>query len=273
MENLAERNPLQIMIVDDVPINRRVLGLLLSRLGYRPDLAESGSAVLSMLSRRTYDLIFMDINMPDMDGIATIRQIRSLPTLAHQPRIVAVTGNLQWRKAEIVTAGADGVMVKPVHFHQLKRMFLLDDRQPSPHSPAVSHSTADILDQKIVQSLISLDDGDFIRDLVETADRELPTEVDLLETALRSGTADSAIAHAHRLRGAAATLGGRDLATQAGIMECLARRGDLEAPLDHLVAIRSTLSLTLLELRRLASKPPNAQVGPKMCNFRAASSA
>jgi len=252
VENLAEQNPLKILIVDDVPVNRRVLGLLLYRLGYRPDLAESGLEVISLLARRAYDLIFMDINMPQLDGIATIRQIRSQPDWVHKPRIVAVTGDLQWRKAEVVAAGADEFLVKPVHFQQLKRMFL-QENLGAPGAPDEPGSISELLDQEMVLSLIGLDDGGFIRDLVETANSELPMEIDLLETALRSGTAHSAIVHAHRLRGAAATLGGRELASQAGILEGLARQGDLAAPLAQLGGIRATLSQTLRELRRLAS--------------------
>jgi len=77
-ENLALKKPLRILVAEDNPSNQKVLVEMLRKLGYRADMAADGLEVLEALERQPYDLVFMDVKMPEMDGIAATREIRRL---------------------------------------------------------------------------------------------------------------------------------------------------------------------------------------------------
>ena len=112
---LAARYPLRILVAEDNPVNQRVALLLLEHLGYRADLAGNGREVLDALARQTYDLVLMDLRMPVMDGLETMRRIRSEWGDIRRPRVVALTASaLPEERAAAIAAGMDGFVAKPV---------------------------------------------------------------------------------------------------------------------------------------------------------------
>jgi signal transduction histidine kinase/DNA-binding response OmpR family regulator len=112
---LADRLPLRLLVVDDVPVNRQLALLLLQRLGYRADAVASGSEALATLQATPYDVVFMDVQMPELDGYATTRAIRRLPAPFVQPWIIAMTahGRPEDRQA-CLEAGMDDFLAKPI---------------------------------------------------------------------------------------------------------------------------------------------------------------
>ncbi|MSU51311.1 MAG: response regulator, partial [Opitutus sp.] len=124
-ENLAESHPLAILLAEDNPVNQRVAKLMLQRLGYRADSALNGREVLAAVERRSYDLVFMDMQMPEIDGLQATREIcRRLP-FGERPRIVAMTANASPADREqCLAAGMDEFMTKPVRLQDLRRELL-----------------------------------------------------------------------------------------------------------------------------------------------------
>jgi CheY-like chemotaxis protein len=101
-------------------VNQKVALLLLRKLGYEADLAADGLEVLDALQRQPYDLILMDVQMPEMDGLETTRRIRHLGSLAQQPRIIAMTANaMQGDRAQCLAAGMDDYISKPMRIQDL----------------------------------------------------------------------------------------------------------------------------------------------------------
>ena len=110
---LGARCPLRVLLVDDNRINQKVAIRTLEKMGYRPDLATNGIEALRAVEDGGYDLVLMDVQMPEMDGIEATRRIRVLP-LAHQPEIVAMTASVLERdRDECLEAGMDAFLVKP----------------------------------------------------------------------------------------------------------------------------------------------------------------
>ncbi len=113
---------LHILLAEDDALNRKVTLLMLRRLGYDADVVTSGIDVLRALGRQPYDLILMNIVMPEMDGFEAARKIRAL-TGINQPKIIAFTAyilpDLRKRCAE---AGMDDCLIKPVHLEGLSAM-------------------------------------------------------------------------------------------------------------------------------------------------------
>jgi len=112
---MAAQYPLRILLAEDNLINQKLALRLLSGMGYAADLATNGVEVLTALQHRTYDLVLMDVQMPEMDGLAASRQICSLYAAADRPKIIAMTANvMQEDRQNCFAAGMDDYLSKPI---------------------------------------------------------------------------------------------------------------------------------------------------------------
>ena len=119
-KHLAERHPLQILLAEDNPINQKVALKILERMGYRADIAANGLEVLQALERQAYDLVLMDIQMPEMDGEEATRLIRQNLPEDRRPYIVAMTAHaLEGDREKYLSAGMDDYIKKPVRVEEL----------------------------------------------------------------------------------------------------------------------------------------------------------
>ncbi len=118
-ESLSGQKPLSILVAEDNPSNQRVLVEMLKRMGYRPDAVTDGREVLRALELRPYDLVLMDIRMPEMDGITATQVIRKLWP-EKRPRIVAITAYaMPGDQKMCIDAGMDDYISKPVQKREL----------------------------------------------------------------------------------------------------------------------------------------------------------
>jgi len=119
--NLAKRLPLRLLLADDNPINQKVGLSVLRKLGYQADLAKNGLEVLNLLELGSYDLIFLDVQMPEMDGLEVAQRICSRYPMSSRPRIVAMTGNaLVGDREKCLAAGMDDYISKPVRVGEIQ---------------------------------------------------------------------------------------------------------------------------------------------------------
>jgi CheY-like chemotaxis protein len=113
--NLARRLPMRLLLADDNPINQKVGLSVLHKLGYRADVANNGLEVLKALEQKVYDLLFLDVQMPEMDGLEAARQICERWSPERRPAIIAMTGNaLMGDREKCLSAGMDDYISKPV---------------------------------------------------------------------------------------------------------------------------------------------------------------
>ena len=118
---LAQEFPLNILLVEDNAVNQKVALRFLQRIGYRADAVGNGLEAVTTLESRRYDLVFMDLQMPIMDGIEASRQIRRRLPADQQPKIVALTANAMQGDRELcLSAGMDDYISKPVKFHEIE---------------------------------------------------------------------------------------------------------------------------------------------------------
>ncbi len=112
--------PLTILLVEDNPVNQKVATRFLEHLGYHADVAANGHEAIAAAAARRYELILMDIQMPEMDGYEATLEIRRRQDPARPPRIVALTANaLQSDRDQSVAVGMDGFITKPVTLQEL----------------------------------------------------------------------------------------------------------------------------------------------------------
>ncbi len=117
---MGQRLPLRILLAEDNAINQKLALRLLERMGYRADVAGNGMETLEALRRQRYDVVLMDVQMPEMDGLETTRHIRSEWAVQDQPRIIAMTANaMQEDREQCLAAGMDDYLSKPIRIHEL----------------------------------------------------------------------------------------------------------------------------------------------------------
>jgi len=116
--NMAKRNPLRILLAEDNAVNQKLALRLLAQMGYRADVASNGIEAVESIERQRYDVILMDVQMPEMDGLEATRQIRKkkIP----QPYIVAMTANaMQGDREMCLEAGMNFYVAKPIRVPEL----------------------------------------------------------------------------------------------------------------------------------------------------------
>ncbi|MCC6457612.1 MAG: response regulator [Caldilineaceae bacterium] len=119
---LGSEHPLQILLAEDNVVNQKVALLLLDRLGYRADVAASGQEVVEAVQRQQYDVILMDVHMPEMDGIEATRRIFAMLPSAERPYVIAMTAAAMQEDRERCRAvGMQGFISKPVKVEELVR--------------------------------------------------------------------------------------------------------------------------------------------------------
>jgi CheY-like chemotaxis protein len=133
-ESFPELKPMRILVAEDNPSNQRVLVEMLKRLGYRADAVADGREVIQALERQNYDLVLMDIKMPEMDGITATQVIRKLQP-ENGPTIVALTAfALEGDREKCLEAGMDDYISKPIQLKELASILM--KYSPSEVEPA-----------------------------------------------------------------------------------------------------------------------------------------
>jgi CheY-like chemotaxis protein len=129
---MAQRHPLRILVAEDNVVNQKVILRLLERMGYRADVAANGREVLESLSRQPYDVVLMDVQMPEMDGLEATRIVRQRwPNL--DIYIIAMTAHaLDQDREQCIAAGMDNYVSKPIQVAELVDA-LEAKRSPSLH--------------------------------------------------------------------------------------------------------------------------------------------
>jgi signal transduction histidine kinase/DNA-binding response OmpR family regulator len=117
---MAEHHPLRILLAEDNAVNQKLALKLLSQMGYRADVAGNGLEAIQAIERQKYDLVLMDVQMPEMDGLEASRQICSRWSRGERPRIVAMTANaMQGDRERCLEAGMDDYVSKPIRVEEL----------------------------------------------------------------------------------------------------------------------------------------------------------
>ncbi len=242
---IGSLGPLTILLVEDNAVNQKVASRMLAKLGYRSDVAADGLEAVEAVSRQRYDVVFMDIQMPEMDGLAATRWIRSSIPANVQPRIIAMTANaIKGDREACLAAGMDDYVTKPV---RLKDLIDALTRVVTPRAPDVP--AEDTLDPARLVELKQLDAGgdpSVTAEIVSTYLRLAPESIDEMRRAVRDDDAAALERAAHRLRGSSANIGARHMAELCARVERGARDGavsttepDLALIEQHLPVLRS----------------------------------
>jgi len=233
---LARRNPLRILLAEDHGINQKLALSMMELMGYHADLAANGLEALDALRRQPYDVVLMDLHMPEMDGLTATRRIRADFPVEKQPRIVAMTAGVRPAdRRACAEAGMDGYLAKPFQVAELQAVLeqtrSIESSPPEPMDAATEATTAarsgakeppSVLDPQRIGELRRVEDATGQPLVSQLIDHFLVDESRLLEElqeAVAAGDIATSERLAHSLKGSAATLGADQLAAAAHAAE------------------------------------------------------
>ncbi len=240
--------PLRILLAEDNTVNQKVALHTLERLGYRADVAANGLEVLEALARQDYDVILMDVQMPEMDGLEATRQIRAQFPPERQPTIIAMTASALPRDRErCLAAGMDGYLSKPFRVAELVEVLRqvrlpesaspppepFDETPPTPPEALAEKSAPSLPQVDPAENPVELaqilplwhdlgggDEGlELLDELVHSLLESIPRLLDGMEEALRAQNLADLRRHAHTLKSTVTTFGARPLAQMAASLE------------------------------------------------------
>lgn len=214
-KRLAERLPLRILVAEDHVINQKLILRMLERMGYRADIAGNGLEVLAALERQRYDLIFMDVHMPEMDGLEATRQIvQKFPT---RPRIIAMTANAMWGDREkCLNAGMDDYISKPILVEEVQKAVerwgqISVDPAELVHEEVQSDG---VIDPDRIAEFTDVRKGgspEFLYEMIEIFLDQSPGLIEDIRQFAQAGDALGMGQAAHKLRGGSLNFGARSL--------------------------------------------------------------
>jgi CheY-like chemotaxis protein/HPt (histidine-containing phosphotransfer) domain-containing protein len=240
----APRPPLRILLVEDNPVNQKLTLRLLDRLGYGADVADNGQAALDALARQPYDVVLMDIQMPQMDGIEATTRIRQHRT-APQPAIVALTASaLPGDRERFLSAGMDDYLSKPVRLQELaavlERCTLSAEAAPQPTTSAPQPTPAPPpIDPAAFENLreaMGEDDPDALRDVIEIFLDNTHTLLGEMRQAAARRDTETLRRLAHSLKSSSASVGALTLSDYCAAIEARCRAHVLD-DIDHLLIL------------------------------------
>ena len=225
---------LRVLVVDDVEANRRLAQLLLRSFGHAAEAATSGREAVEKTTAGRYDVVLMDMQMPDMDGMEATQRIHERLGGA-SPRIIAVTANaLPGDRERCLAAGMDDYLSKPIQAQALRAAIeqaavSAAESAARPGAPAPEAAPARAIDWRRIDSLAPLDpDGSMVAGVIASFLADAPGRIKAIRETHAAGDAASLASAAHALKGAAANIGAARLQELSQAIESLAREGRLE---------------------------------------------
>jgi signal transduction histidine kinase/DNA-binding response OmpR family regulator len=221
IRRLADDLPLRILLAEDNVINQRVALAMLTRLGYRADIVANGTEAVRAAEIGAYDVVLMDVQMPEMDGITATRVIRTQAPNIKQPWIIAMTANVSTDdRAACLSAGMDDFVGKPMRLEDVVGALsrIQSGKNVTTKQPETQQDS--VLEAKTLAALRDLGGFD---DIIEEFLTEMPSRVQAIHTAAAENRLHVLALHAHALKGASGAVGAPRLGNVAAKIEEVAR--------------------------------------------------
>jgi signal transduction histidine kinase/CheY-like chemotaxis protein/HPt (histidine-containing phosphotransfer) domain-containing protein len=253
---LGQRHPLRILIAEDNVVNQRLALRLLEKLGYRADVVANGLEAVEAVGRQEYDLVLMDVQMPEMDGVQATQQILERWADGQRPWIVAMTAEVMRGDREgFLAAGMNDYVAKPIRPQELIAAITRTPSRRSDRVAAEEDGARPSVDDAVLQRLAESMGGDdaFVAELIDQFVTDSPALVAAARRGLEAGDTDEVRRAAHTLKSNAATFGANELADRSSRLEAAAKGGSLDDGPAQLEAIEDELARVHTALRASTS--------------------
>jgi signal transduction histidine kinase/CheY-like chemotaxis protein/HPt (histidine-containing phosphotransfer) domain-containing protein len=257
---LGERFPLRILLAEDNSVNQKLAVLLLERIGYTADVASDGVETVECLERQPYDVVLMDVEMPEMDGLEATFKIRTLLPPERQPVIIAMTANAMLEDRDAcLSAGMNDYLAKPIRPEllsgALERAARIAEARKGGNAPKDDERTPkSILDAAALarlRSTLGSKSAEILPGLLDGFAADAKRLIGDARRGLTGGDAVLVRRSAHTLKSTAATFGAMPLSAASRLLEEAARKGELAGGEDLLSTIEAEASLANRELEKV----------------------
>ncbi len=242
---ISDRLPLRILLTEDIRLNQKVALQMLASYGYQADIAQDGEEAIAAVQKQTYDLVFMDVQMPNMGGLEATEIIRCSPHI-HQPYIVAMTAHaMQGDREECLAAGMNDYIQKPISkqdIFEVLQYFMQLKATPAAHNTATGHSVTNSKKQDnkedsrilVSNSVPALDttalegfssERSFLIEICESFLADAPNRIQDLEAALGQNNHQTLVKTAHALKSLSSCVGAMRLFQLCQSIEAAAKEG------------------------------------------------
>jgi PAS domain S-box-containing protein len=220
---LGQTHELKILLAEDNPVNQKVAVLQLKKWGYQADVVGNGEEVLQALARQAYQLILMDVQMPEMDGLTATHHIHQIYPPEQRPYIIALTASaMQGDREKCLAAGMQDYLTKPIDETALVRALRQAEAQlnaaEGSHQASASHRFTAPEDSHLppvinteviasIQALAGEDVASFLQEIVGDFLADAPANLQAITTAAAQQDSEALSQAAHRLRSSSASLG------------------------------------------------------------------
>jgi signal transduction histidine kinase/CheY-like chemotaxis protein/HPt (histidine-containing phosphotransfer) domain-containing protein len=251
---LADRLPLKILVVEDNPTNQLLMIRVLQKMGYIADTAGNGLEALEALKRQSYDVVFMDVEMPEMNGIETTKTIVNTWPEQNRPFIVGTTAySTESDARECLDAGMDTCLSKPIKVEELQRILqergkYSPGRTAEKSSPNVAGPIVDLERVKEVTRMGGQQQPELLLHMIDLFLKDFPDNLRTMKELVVRGDLSSLRKTAHRLKGSSLNLGVRLVASTCKEVENRARENDLEGARALVLELERSSELVRTEL-------------------------
>lgn len=258
-----ERVPseIKVLVVEDNLVNQRVAQAMLSKLGIKVDMAGGGREAIELLKRNNYDMVFMDIEMPEMDGFETTAMIRSSEEILNAKTIpiIAMTAHATtFVKEATLASGMNDYISKPISIEALEEVLKKWAKPTHAHKPEEKPPKKEeesvevpIFERDILLSRLG-GDTELMETLIEVFMADLPNQIQELERAIQEERLQDAVRHAHTIKGASANVSAERLRRLALRMEEALKAGDLNFAKENLERLQGEFEIFLKEINKTA---------------------
>jgi PAS domain S-box-containing protein len=249
--DVGSRLPLRILLAEDNPINQEVALRLLERLGYGADVVGDGRQALARLNQTAYDVILMDVQMPEMDGLEASRAICARWLASDRPRIIAMTAEaMQGDRDKCLAAGMDDYIVKPVTLDGLTAA--LAKCRPLAPATAPEATAPPPVEKRRIDAGTALDRDVFdqlredlggtaaLREVIRSFLDQTPCVLSALRDAVARADVSSIRRAAHMIKGTSSTLGARELSEQCAEIERIGQTGCIADAGSRVIAVEAS---------------------------------
>jgi PAS domain S-box-containing protein len=251
---------LQILLAEDNPVNQKLAIRLLEKRGHHVHSAWTGKEALLALEKQSFDLVLMDVQMPEMDGLEAARTQREREQASGQPDrqpIIAMTALvMQGDRDRCLAAGMDGYLTKPIRAEELDAVlnsYLARESrvppapEPSPSTPAASN--ASVSANELLERLGG--DREFLAELLEIFRADYPLQIAKAREAIAQGDASALEHHAHALKGALINLSAKPASHMAAAIEAMSKHGETAQAASKLASLEEEVTRVLDALEGL----------------------
>ncbi len=255
-ETVDAKQKLHILLAEDNEVNQKLALRLLEKRGHHVVVAGNGKQALAALEKRPFDLVLMDVQMPEMDGLEATAQLRTSEkgSERHQPVVAMTALVMKGDRERCIEAGMDGYLSKPIRPQELDAVldtYVALERVEEPLADAEEESQqpAAVNTQELMERIDN--DVDFLAELLELFRRDYPGLMRTAREAIRKGDAVGLQRSTHTLKGALANLAAPTAARLSAELEAMGKQGELRDAEDGIRQLEDELPRVVELLQEL----------------------